>query len=100
MKDGDMSNISELTFSEDLLCGADAVAEFLFGDPKYRRKVYYLWQKSKMPLFKLKSKICGRKSKLLKYVEDQENRRAADGRGERDRNAPDKDNNDRGPLND
>lgn len=71
-----MSEASEMEFSKDLLHGAAAIAEFLFGDRKYRRKVFYLAERSKLPIFRLRSQLCARKSSLLKFVEEQETRRA------------------------
>jgi hypothetical protein len=65
-------------FAEDLLEGADAIAEFLFGDRKFRRKVYHLASK-RLPVFTLGgSMLHARKSVLLKWVADQETRRVAE----------------------
>jgi hypothetical protein len=64
-------------FAKDLLRGAEEIAQFLYGDPELRRKVYHLVATSNLPVFKLGSMICGRKSVLLKWVEDQEERYAA-----------------------
>jgi hypothetical protein len=61
-------------FAQDLLCGAAEIAEFLFGDRKYRRKVFYLAERSRLPIFRLRTQLCARKSTLLKFVEDQESR--------------------------
>ena len=55
---------------DDLLIGASAIAQFLFGSAKKRRKVYYL--RDRLPLFYLGSEIAGRKSTLTKFVADQE----------------------------
>jgi hypothetical protein len=65
---------TEVEFSKDLLRGADAIAEFLFGDAKQRRKIYHLTETSNVPHFKLGSMICARKSVLLKWIEEQEGR--------------------------
>jgi hypothetical protein len=61
---------------DDLLRGAEAIAAFLFGDPKLRRKVYYLTgdARTRMPHFKLGAVICARKSTLLRWIEAQEAR--------------------------
>jgi hypothetical protein len=67
-------------FAQDLLRGAEEIAEFLFGDQKLRRQVYHLAATSTLPTFKLGSMICARKSVLLKWVEDQEGRHANDNR--------------------
>jgi hypothetical protein len=63
--------------SADLLRGADSIAEFLFGEGGDRRKVYHLAETSRLPVFKLGSKICARKSVLLEWIADQEWRRCA-----------------------
>jgi hypothetical protein len=62
-------------FSKDLLRGAEEIAEFLFGDRKLRRKVYHLVATSNLPVFKLGAMLCARKSVLLQWVKDQEDRR-------------------------
>jgi hypothetical protein len=68
----------EPEFARDLLHGADEVAEFLYGSRKLRRKVYHLASTSNLPIFKLGSMICARKSVLLAWVEAQEARYAND----------------------
>ena len=67
-------------FHQDLLRGADEIALFLFGDREQRRKVYHLAATSHLPVFKLGSMICARRSVLLKWVADQEGRFGAEGR--------------------
>lgn len=62
-------------FASDLLRGAALVAEFIYGDRKYRRKIYHLFETSRIPLFKLGSVICGRRSVLVQWVAEQERRR-------------------------
>lgn len=64
------------TLADDLLHGADAIAAFVFGDAKQRRKVYYYAGEAKLqlPVFRIGSVICARKSKLLEWVERQEAR--------------------------
>jgi hypothetical protein len=59
---------------DDILNGADAIAKFVFGDSKHRRKVYYLTGDAKkgIPYFKIGSLICARKSTLLRWIEQQE----------------------------
>ena len=68
----------EAEFSRDMLRGADEVAEFLYGSKTYRRKVYHLASTSNLPIFKLGSMICARRSVLLTWVEAQERRHAND----------------------
>jgi hypothetical protein len=67
-------------FAQDLLRGAEEIAWFLFADRKLRRKVYHLVATSNVPVFKLGSMICARKSVLLKWIEDQEERHAGENR--------------------
>ncbi len=63
----------------DILHGADAVAEFLYGDRKSRRKVYHLAWNANLPVFRLGINICARKSVLLEWIERQERRQVAAG---------------------
>lgn len=58
--------------ASDILYGADAVAEFLFGDGKYRRRVYNLVENDGVPVFRIGINICARKSVLLAWIEAQE----------------------------
>jgi hypothetical protein len=60
--------------ADDILEGADAIAEFLFGSRESRRKVYYLAECSKLPIFRLGSVLCARKSVLLGFISGQERR--------------------------
>jgi hypothetical protein len=64
-------------FAKDLLRGAEEIAQFLYGDNE-RRKVYHLVATSNLPHFKLGSMICARKSVLIKWVKDQEERHAGE----------------------
>jgi hypothetical protein len=70
---------SELELADDILEGADAIAEFLFGAKNDRRrngrrKVYYLAECSRLPIFRLGSVLCARKSVLLNFIAGQESR--------------------------
>jgi hypothetical protein len=61
--------------ADDLLHGADAIAEFVFGNVRHRRKVYYLATAAKirrLPVFRMGSVLCARKSKLIEWIEQQE----------------------------
>ena len=62
--------------ASDLLCGAEEIAAFLFGDAKHRRKVYHLAETSRLPVFRLGSKLCARRSVLLDWIAEQEGRSA------------------------
>jgi hypothetical protein len=69
------------SLGDDLLRGADAIAEFLFGDRSHRRKVYYLTGEAtlRMPHFRLGAIICARKSTPLRWIEDHERQGAGSG---------------------
>ena len=60
--------------ADDMLEKADAIAQFLFGSKELRHKVYYLSECSKLPVFRLGSVLCARKSVLLKFIGGQEDR--------------------------
>jgi len=60
--------------AEDLLRGADEIAEFIFGDRESRRKVYYLAECCRLPVFRLGSMLCARRSVLLNWIAGQEGR--------------------------
>ena len=67
---------SPAALGDDILRGADAIAAFLFGDPRLRRRVYHLTSDARggMPHFKLGAIICARKSTLVRWIEAQEGR--------------------------
>jgi hypothetical protein len=58
----------------DLLRGADEIAEFIFGTRESRRKVYYLAECCRLPVFRLGSMLCARRSVLLNWIAGQESR--------------------------
>jgi len=61
--------------ADDILRGADEIAEFIFGKSKSgRRKVYYLVECCRLPVFRLGAVLCARRSVLLKWISTQENR--------------------------
>ena len=60
--------------ADDILRGADQIAEFIFGERGSRRKVYYLAECSRLPVFRLGSVLCARKSVLLQWISGQESR--------------------------
>jgi hypothetical protein len=59
--------------SDDLLNGADEIAKFLFGSNASRRKVYYLASHTRIPVFRIGSVLCARRSVLLNWIAGQEN---------------------------
>jgi len=64
----------KMTIADDLLRGADEIAEFVFGSKQHRRKVYYLTgdARTHMPHFRMGSVLCARKSTLLAWIARQE----------------------------
>jgi hypothetical protein len=60
--------------ADDLLRGADEIAAFIFGDRESRRKVYYLAECCRLPVFRLGSMLCARQSVLLNWISGQESR--------------------------
>jgi len=72
-------NESGEDLATDILRGADELAQFLFGSRDQRRKVYHLAATSNLPVFKLGSMICARKSILLKWIIEQESRHTGKG---------------------
>jgi hypothetical protein len=62
------------TLADDMLRGADEIAEFIFGARGSRRKVYYLAERTKLPVFPLGSVLCARRSVLLNWIAGQESR--------------------------
>ena len=55
----------------DLLCGAEAIAECVFGstDPATVRRVYDWGSAGKLPTFKIGKNLCARRSTLLRHIE-------------------------------
>ena len=60
--------------AQDLLRGAEEIAAFLFGDKSQRRKVYHLAGTSRLPVFRLGSVLCARRSVLMAWISVQEQR--------------------------
>lgn len=62
------------TLAPDLLRGAKEISEFLFGTDGECRKVYHLAETSQIPIFRLGSLLCARKSVLMEWIASQERR--------------------------
>lgn len=58
--------------SGDLLYGAAAIARFLFGSEKDRRKVYGLADSAAIPTFKLNGVACGRRTSIASRILERE----------------------------
>jgi hypothetical protein len=67
-------NGTQENLADDLLRGADEIAGFLYGDTTQRRKVYHLAETSRLPVFRLGSKLCARRSVLMAWIASQEQR--------------------------
>lgn len=63
-----------LPLAQDLMNGAGPIAEFIYGEDNEpnRRKVYHLSDKHGLPTFKLGGVLCGRRSTIMRWVEQQE----------------------------
>lgn len=73
------ANATGLPLADDLMRGAATVAVFMFGetdDPKQaeanQRKIYHLSDTTDFPTFKLGGVLCGRKSTILAWIDQQE----------------------------
>jgi excisionase family DNA binding protein len=53
----------------DLLTGAEAIAAFMGVKP---RRVYHLAEAQRLPVFRMGSTLCARRSTLLRWIEDME----------------------------
>ena len=58
--------------ANDILYGARAIAEFLFGDPDRRSSVYHLCANDKIPHFRFGARLSARRSTLKDWMEKQE----------------------------
>jgi hypothetical protein len=65
---------SPIEVDDRIIRGADAIAEYIFGDRRHRRKVYYLAECSKLPIWRLGSTLCLRPATYEKFIKDQESR--------------------------
>ena len=68
------SSVQSGKLAHDLLRGADQIADFLFDDARQRRKVYHLAETSRLPVFRLGSKLCARRSVLMAWIASREKR--------------------------
>jgi hypothetical protein len=74
MKSQTATDMSPHGIGDDLLIGADAIAKFLFGPNGSRRRIYYMAACTRIPVFRMGSQLCARRSVLLKWITQQENR--------------------------
>ena len=74
MEPHQLPNDTTNELADDLLRGADEIAEFIFGTRGGRRKIYYLAETSHLPVFRLGAVLCARRSILLRWISGQESR--------------------------
>jgi hypothetical protein len=67
-------NDTKQPLADDILRGADEIAKFIFGERGSRRKVYYLAECTRLPVFRLGSVLCARRTVLMNWIAGQENR--------------------------
>ncbi len=67
-----MSDIDVQPLADDLLRGADRIAEFIYGDQRHRRRIYHLAERKQLPVFRLGAVLCARRSVLLQWIAAQE----------------------------
>lgn len=67
-----MSTTNAAGLGGDMLRGAEAISEFLFGTGEDRRKVYHLASTGVLPCFNLGATLCARRSVLMKWIAEQE----------------------------
>jgi hypothetical protein len=63
-----MFYVPEYPLSKDVLRGAGEIAEFVFGAKNRKRKVYYLAARDILPVFRVGSMLCARKSTLTDWI--------------------------------
>lgn len=68
-----------ITPANDLLEGAEAIAEYLYGTPKRRRRIYDLHERGELPTFRLGRQVCARRSTLVEWIAAQEKGAVNDG---------------------
>jgi hypothetical protein len=68
------ANGGGLPLAEDLMTGAESIAEFIFGDASEanRRRVYHSADKLGLPCFKMGGTLCARRSTIVAWIERQE----------------------------
>lgn len=63
-----------LPLHDDLMVGADAISEFMFGNAieGNKRRVYHAADKLGLPCFKMGGSLCARRSTILKWIDEKE----------------------------
>jgi hypothetical protein len=60
--------------ADDLLRGAEEITKFIYGPKGKRRQVYYLVEYARLPVFRLGTMLCARRSVVLNWIAMQESR--------------------------
>jgi hypothetical protein len=74
MTNTEPNEASTESVDDRIIRGADAIAEYIFGDRRHRRKIYYLAECSKIPIWRLGSTLCLRPATYESWIRDQESR--------------------------
>lgn len=69
-----VSVVPQMSVADDILRGANAIAVFLYGDARQRRKIYHLAATGRVPTFNEGAIICARKSEIVRWIRAQEAR--------------------------
>lgn len=68
---------TDAALANDILRGAPAIAEELFGSAEDRWKVYNLVKHNRLPIFRMGSVVCARRSSLRDWIAEQERQSVA-----------------------
>ena len=60
--------MNDSDFSQDLLYGAAAIAQYLFGSEKHVRRVYYLRESGQLPTFMVSQRRFGARKSTLQRM--------------------------------
>lgn len=64
--------MSEPALADDMLEGARAIAEFIYGTGANPRKAYRAIEVGRLPIFRIWNRLCARKSAILDWIKRQE----------------------------
>jgi hypothetical protein len=64
MKDTDLG--------DDLISGAEAIAIFIWGHRKFKRRVYYFADRGELPIFRVGARFHARRSTLRAFIAKRE----------------------------
>lgn len=64
--------MSEPPLADDILEGARAIAEFIYGRGTDPRKAYRAIDAGRLPIFRIGNRLCARRSVILEWIKRQE----------------------------